>query len=154
MWGEIPKGSIILCQECGHPVYALERGLGPWDKAGRGVSAFRPLRMADLEALLVERPDLPLVWQLGLAKWVAEGKHQRVLDASRPKAGEEAICPWCGGCWVQFQPRESHHSEMDRGYTILLRDVPPLPMSARVARRIRWRSDEQDDSLVVEERTS
>ncbi len=57
-----PKGSIVVCGDCWRPVYALERGLAPGDKAGRSASAFRPLTVSDI-VQLSDRPDLDSGWQ-------------------------------------------------------------------------------------------
>jgi hypothetical protein len=150
---EFVKGSVIVCPDCWRPVFALERGIGSWDRAGRAASAFRPLVAEDFAGLLADRPDVPAGWRVAVAAWLKTPAAYRVLAAARPRAGDLATCPNCGGQWVQFEEREAG-SAVDKGYVLNLLDIPPVPAVAGRMRRLKWvpDSDPREADLVVEER--
>ncbi len=95
-----PKGSIIVCGSCWKPIYALERGLAPGEKCGRGASAFRPLTQADM-ADLVTRPDLDVSWRGLLSAYMLTEDAAAVFGAKRPNAGDAAVCPVCDGQFLK-----------------------------------------------------
>ena len=140
-----PKGTICVCPDCWRPVYALERGISLGDRGGRSASAFRPLTRQDL-ALLVERHELDAHWRILLKAWLETPNAERVLQAPRPKAGDPAICPNCGGTWVKVEERE-RGSALDRGYVLQLLDIPPSGRSAWM-NRTRWARDDISDLPV------
>ncbi len=141
-----PKGTICLCPDCWRPVFALERGLSLGDRGGRSASAFRPITRADLQGL-VTRPDLNPTWQSLLRAWMVTPDLERVLRADRPRPGDPAICPNCGGQWIKVEERE-RGSMGDRGYVLQLVDIPPNGRS-RWMTKPRWNHDELPDLEVV-----
>lgn len=140
-----PKGSICLCPDCWRPVFALERGISLGDKGGRAASAFRPLTQADL-AGLTERGELNSQWRSLVKAWIASGDAKRVLVAERPKSGDPAICPNCGGTWVKVTERENG-SALDRAYELELVHIPPAG-SGQWLERPRWVHDNVPDLAV------
>ncbi len=148
MLDEFAKDSVIVCPECLRPIYALERGIGPADRAGRSAAAFRPLRWTEIIAL-VERDDLDAGWRLSVRDWMRSPAVQGVLQAERPTAGADAVCPNCDGCWVQFEER-AEESVHDRGYRLLLWDIPPVP--AGLMRKLRWSPDGDGRDIEIIER--
>ena len=146
-----PRGSICLCPDCWRPVFALERGIGLGDKGGRAASAFRPLTVADVRAL-VDRADLDATWRALLRDWASSPAIEPVLQAARPKAGDPAVCPSCGGTWVKVIERE-RGSARDRAYELQLLHVPPLGGCEWLGRP-RWADlSGAADALVVEKRS-
>lgn len=147
---DFAKGSIIVCPDCLKPIYALERGLGPMDRAGRAASAFRPITCRDIADLQRPRPDVPAGWQAVVKAWAHSAEFVYVLAAERPKAGDEAICPNCGGYWLTFADRE-YGSACDRGYELQLIDIPPDPVAAhQLAARRKWLLPDADAPGVSE----
>ena len=140
MSAEFVAGSVIVCPECWHPVWALERGLGHLDRAGRAASAFRPLTNDDVQGLLTNRPDVPAGWQWWVLKWWRSKHSYATRHAQRPRSGDDTICPHCGGYWVQFDTRDGNASH-ERGYQLMLLDIPPLPAREGRMNRTRWLRD-------------
>lgn len=95
-----PKGAIIICASCGHPIYRLERGLSVGEKASRMVDAFRPVTPADLEAL-AGRTDVDAgVRAICLA--LTPQQRKAYCDAlTAPRMGQPAICPRCKEAFIQ-----------------------------------------------------
>ncbi len=125
---EFPRGTVIVCPECYRPIYALERGIGPHDRAGRAASAFRPITQRDITEVCRVRPDVPVGWQVEVQKWRGTEQAKRVLQAARPVAGGDASCPNCGEMWVRIVEREKN-SAGEKAYELQLLDIAPSPAS-------------------------
>lgn len=137
-----PAGSIVVCNDCWKPIFVLERGLAPGDKAGRAASAFRPLRLLDLRAL-VQRPDLDPTWQTLLARWCGTPAVYRLLHASRPRAGDAATCPICEGPFLRVRTVERADT-IDQAYVLEMVTIPPAPSRTPhrwLGRLTRWVAD-------------
>ncbi len=144
-----PKGSIIVCGDCWKPVYKLERGITPGDRCGRAASAFAPLTRVDF-ADLNERPDLDLGWRGLLAIYAMSPDVSAVLDADRPRSGDMALCPACGGQFLKARAVTLGET-LDRAYVWEMLWVPPLATPGAnpfIGRATRW-LDTSDDDLVV-----
>lgn len=115
------KGSTVLCAACFVPLYILERGIAPGEKASRTVDAYRPVTVGDIQRL---RRDVPSVHS-ALLRWTAEDVKRHVQTIDRPKTGSIAECPACQKSWVQvFAPEAAE--VVDRAYTWRLVTIPPM----------------------------
>jgi hypothetical protein len=118
-----PKGSIVLCHACALPIFKLDFAITLGDKGGQAVKAFKPLGMADLDAL-VARDDA----DAGVRASISAMSHeQRVAHVSKLRefvTGEPMACPSCKACFVQVLA-VTRHEVMDRSYTMELLTIPP-----------------------------
>lgn len=134
-----PKGSMVVCGDCWKPVYVLERGISVGDRGGRAASAFRPLTWADCESLK-DRPDLDTAWRGLWAAFCASPAVARLLNAPRPRAGQDATCPLCGGNYIKGRTVERQDT-IDRAYVLEMATIPPLPssrMNRWVGQQTKW----------------
>jgi hypothetical protein len=115
------KGSTVICAHCFVPLYRLERGIGPGEKASRTVDAFRPISRAELQQLRREVTSI----HAALKPWTADDERNHVHSIGRPKTGDPAVCPACQKSFVQvFAPEAGE--VIDRAYTWRLVTIPPL----------------------------
>jgi hypothetical protein len=119
-----PKGSIVLCNACGDPLYRLEGGIAVGDKGGRMASRFKPVSLADL-AELAGRVDIDAGIRARLASMTPDGLKAHVAKIPEPKAGDAMGCPCCGGCFAQVLSTEKNETN-DRAYVIELLTIPPF----------------------------
>ena len=137
-----PKGSVVICGDCWHPVFVLERGIGIGDRGGRAASAFRPLTRADMAAL-VDRPDLDVAWRRLFADFCRTQEAQILLHADRPRSGSSPVCPLCGGFYLKSRTVEKADT-MDRAYVLEMATIAPLPgrrMNRWLGQMTRWVRD-------------
>ena len=133
---EYARGSIILCNHCALPIYRLERGIGIGEKAGRAVSAFKPVRLRDV-LWLVGRVDVDpgLRATLGMMT-IAE--HRALIDhIGEPRTGDPALCPHCGHGFVQARTVERAET-IDRAYVWELLTVPPAGIAPPIRGKNPW----------------
>lgn len=145
-----PKGSIVICGDCWKPVYVLERGISLGDRGGRAASAFRPLTWADCQTLFT-RPDLDPAWRGLFAAFCASPAAQAMLHAPRPRAGQDATCPLCGGSYLKGRTVELADT-LDRAYVLEMATIPPMPSRVKnpwLGTQTRW-TREDDPSVTVE----
>lgn len=115
------KGATVLCANCFVPLYKLERGIGPGEKASRSVDAYRPISRAELRQLRKEVSSINAALKL----WTDEDEKAHVRAIDRPKTGDPAVCPKCDHSFVQvFAPEAGE--VLDRAYTWRLVTVPPM----------------------------
>ena len=115
------KGSTVICAHCFVPLYQLERGIAPGEKASRTVDAYRPVSAGHLERL---RSEIPSV-KAALATWTPADVQAHVDVIDRPRTGDPAVCPSCQKSFVQvFAPDADE--VIDRAYTWRLVTIPPL----------------------------
>lgn len=115
------KGSTVLCAHCFVPLFTLERGIGPGEKASRTVDAYRPITATELRQLRREVPSI----RAALKMWTADEERTHVERVVRPKTGDAALCPACEKSFVQvFAPEAGE--VIDRAYTWRLVTVPPM----------------------------
>lgn len=119
---EYPKGSVVICHDCLMPLYILTRGIGFGERAGRTVSAYRPVSERDLE-VLAEGKD-----------WPADKRRQHCQRIPELKTGDPALCPCCGNSFVRVTATTADEV-IDRAYTFELVTIPPgAPVSDRQER--------------------
>jgi len=146
-----PKGSIIVCGDCWKPIWKLERGITPGDRCGRAAGAFAPLTLADLRDL-DGRPDLDEGWRGLLAVYALSPSARAVIGARRPRSGDAATCPACGGQFLKART-VTQSETLDHAYVWEMLWVPPL--AARCANRFvgqstRWTHEAIDDDAVAQ----
>lgn len=115
------KGATVLCAQCFVPLYKLERGIGPGEKASRSVDAYRPITRAELRQLRKEVTSI----HAALKTWTDEDETTHVNSIDRPKTGDPAACPKCARSFVQVFAPEADEV-MDHAYTWRLVTVPPM----------------------------
>lgn len=115
------KGSIVICTSCARPLYRLERGIGIGEKAGSFISAFAPVRAADL-VILRDRTDVDAGVRAHLK---TEPNLAHYADRiATPRTGQPALCPFCDQVFVQGRSVEVADTR-DRAYVWELVTIPP-----------------------------
>lgn len=118
------KGSIVLCNACGKPIYKLEAGLPLGQKMGRAAAMFKPLNAADLLEL-EDRADIDAGVRAAIKAMTADEKLAHLARLNEPKAGDAVICPACHGCFAQVLTVEQTETH-DRAYVLEFLTIPPL----------------------------
>lgn len=132
-----PKGSIVVCLDCGKPIYRLQQSIYYGEPVGKSAWKFVPVEMADLQAL-IDRNDLEpgqraAVKAMSLADRVAHCQKIPTL-----KAGDFMDCP---ACKKQFSygiaPDTADGAKQfaDKGYQVELTVIPPAGQ-ARPVRQV------------------
>lgn len=137
-----------MCGDCWKPVYVLERGIAVGDRGSRAASAFRPLTWADCQTLFT-RPDLDATWRAFWMTFCASPALQVLLDAPRPRAGSEALCPLCGGTYLKGRTVERADT-IDRAYVLEMATIAPMPGRVRnpwLGMHPKWVPDLAEDDL-------
>jgi hypothetical protein len=116
-------GSVVLCNACSKPIFKLDRSICLGDKAGRMVSAFKPLSAADLKAL-GEREDIDAGVRAIIRGWTPEEMKSHVEAMREVRAGDPMLCPVCDDCFVQVISVD-RHEVLDKAYTIELLVIAP-----------------------------
>jgi hypothetical protein len=115
------RGSIVICTSCARPLYRLERGISLGEKAGRSVTAFAPVTVADLETLRA-RPDVDAGVRALLNAEPSLRAYADRIDA--PRTGRPALCPFCQQVFVQGRTAEDGDTR-DRAFVWELVTIPP-----------------------------
>ena len=118
-----PKGSIVLCNACALPIFKLDFGIALGDKGGRSVRAFKPLVMADLDAL-IDRDDADAGVRATVSAMTHEQRVAHIHKLREFKTGDPMACPACHACFVQVLA-VTRHEVMDKAYTMELLVVKP-----------------------------
>lgn len=131
-----PKGSIVVCRDCGLPIYKLQASLYLGEPLGKSAWKYAPVGVNDLFEL-INRTDLEpgvraAVRALGLDQMVAHCERIPTL-----KAGDMADCPACKKSFVYAETRgqgDGASSFGDKGYTVQLSTIPPFGQARPVMR--------------------
>jgi len=123
-----PKGSIVVCRECGKPLYKLQASIYYGEPVGKSAWKYAPVSVADIIDLSV-RMDLDAGVRAAmnvtsLAEW---GAHCERIPTV--KAGDFMDCPACRKSFshAATRPNEDGMSSFnDRGYQIQLAVIPPF----------------------------
>jgi hypothetical protein len=116
-----PKGSIVICVSCGHPIYRLERGLGLGEPMGRARDAFVPVSPHDVIELR-ERLEIDTGVRACVRALVDVRDYCDTIP--RPISGTPATCPKCDQVFVQARSAENSDT-LDRAYVWELSTIPP-----------------------------
>ncbi len=119
-----PRGSIVICTSCAKPLYRLERAIFIGDHAGRSVSAYAPVTVADLQ-VLADRPDVDAGLRAVLQGMTPADRRAHCDRIASPRAGDPCVCPLCGQVWVQARSSEESETR-DRAYVIQLVTIAPV----------------------------
>jgi hypothetical protein len=117
------KGSIVMCNACGLPLYKLEHGIALGDKGGQSAASFKPLSAADLQTL-EDRDDVDAGIRARLKMLTAAERETILQKTAAPKTGTPMLCSVCNGCFVQVLSLEKSEV-LDRAYVIELMTIPP-----------------------------
>lgn len=128
-----PKGSIVICNACACPIYKLEAGITLGQKVGRTADLYKPLTLADLNALAA-REDIDAGMRAMLSQWDAARRKQHVDALYDLRAGDPMACPICAKSFVQVLTVEGSET-VDRAYTIELVTIPPAGKPAAIRGR-------------------
>lgn len=118
-----PRGSVVLCNACAGPIFKLEIGIALGDGCGRMAKAFKPLTLADLDALAA-RTNIDAGVRARLTAMTLQDRLAYVEKLHEVHAGDPMICPHCGNGFAQVISVE-HHEVLDRSYTVELLTIPP-----------------------------
>jgi hypothetical protein len=118
-----PKGSTVLCNACGVPLYKLEHGIALGDKGGQSASCFKPLSANDLQAL-EDRDDVDAGIRARIKTLTADEREAILERTAEPRTGSPMVCSVCHGCFVQVLSLERTEL-IDRAYVIELLTMPP-----------------------------
>jgi hypothetical protein len=118
-----PKGSIVLCNACGLPIYKLDVSISLGDKAGRAAAAFKPLSMTDLDAL-IDREDVDAGVRAAITAMSHELRVKHIHKLREFRAGDPMLCPACDACFVQVL-EVSKNAVLDKSYTIEMLTINP-----------------------------
>jgi hypothetical protein len=119
-----PKGSIVICTSCGHPIYRLERGVGVGESMGRARDAFAPVSPVDLLELR-DRTDIDPGVRACVREMRAIADLRLYCDTIEwPVAGTPALCPKCDHVFVQARTSERSDTN-DRAYVWELTTILP-----------------------------
>lgn len=137
-----PRGSIVVCVSCAHPVYRLERSIFIGERAGRSADAYKPVRLSDLLELR-DREDVDAGLRTALNQLTPHQLQQQICDrVTELRAGSPLACPLCGKAMVLARSAEESET-LDRGYVIELVVIPPkghrmtvLSRGAKYARQL------------------
>lgn len=122
------QGSIVVCRECGIPLYRLQRSIYVDEPVTRSLWKYAPVSVADIDALM-ERSDLDpgqrAVFKLKTrAEWHA---HCERIPTIKPD--DTAACPACAKDFVFGWIPERHGGDVqfgDKGFKIGLAVIPPF----------------------------
>lgn len=118
-----PRGSVVLCNACGLPIFKLDRGISLGDRMGRMADVFKPLALVDLTDLM-EREDVDAGVRAQLRSMGPDGRLEHSHKLHEMKTGDPCLCPACDQCFVQVTSVEMNEV-LDRSYTVELLTIPP-----------------------------
>ncbi len=118
-----PAGSIVICNACAMPIFKLEYGIDLGAGSGRSAKAFKPLSLADLDALTV-RTVVDAGLRAKIMGMSAEQRTDHIAKLREVRAGDPMLCPCCEMCFVQVLS-VTQHEVLDKAYTIEMLTVPP-----------------------------
>lgn len=124
------KGSVVLCNACMSPIFTLDGGIAVGDKAGRMASRFKPMTLAQLDAL-AEREDIDAGLKAMIRGWNPDRRKEHIGKLREMHAGDPMLCPVCEQCFVQVLSVEKDEV-MDKSYTVELVTVPPTGTPAPI----------------------
>lgn len=136
-----PKGSIVVCLECGKPLYRLQASIYLHEHAGRSSNwKYAPVAVRDIVGLM-ERHDLDpgqiaALKSLSLADWYAHCAKIPSLPTDESAGERYSECPACGKPFVFGAIRDDADGASrfgDKGYQIRLAIIPPSGQSRRIA---------------------
>jgi len=136
-----PKDAIIVCLNCGKPLYRLQASIYLGEHAGRQSNwKYAPVSVKDIVALM-ERTDLEpgqraALKALSLADWQTHCEQIQPLPTDESAGDRYSECPACHEPFVFGQIRTGEDSTSrfgDKGYVIRLAMIPPVGQARRSA---------------------
>jgi len=123
-----PKGSIVVCRDCGKPIYKLQASIYFGEPVGKSAWKYAPVTVEDITAIAM-RPDLDPGVRAAmnittLAEWATHCERIPTV-----KAGDYMDCPACRRSFAHAATRpeaDGAPSFHDKGYQIQLAVIPPF----------------------------
>ena len=130
-----PKDSIVVCRECGKPIYRLQRSIYLGEPAGKSAWKYVPVTPADLQAL-TERRDVDAGQRAAIKAMSPEDRIAHCDKIGTFKPGDYQDCPACGKQFsTGYIPTGSTEQFGDKGFRIHLHTIPPPGMARKVVVR-------------------
>jgi hypothetical protein len=130
-----PRGSIVVCRECGKPLYRLQQSIFQGEPVGRSAWKYAPVTLRDLQEL-VDRSDLEPGQRAAIKAMSVEDQRLHCDRIPTHKAGDFMDCPSCRKPFAHgFIPRSRDGASMfaDKGYVVSLAIIPPPGQARRVS---------------------
>jgi hypothetical protein len=129
-----PKDAIVVCRNCGKPLYRLQQSLYLGEPMARSAWKYVPVTPTDLKAL-TERSDLEPGQRAAILAMSAEDQRTHCERIPELKAGDFADCPACKESFVFGKVNDDADGGArfgDKSFTIALAVIPPQGQARRV----------------------
>jgi hypothetical protein len=126
-----PKGSIVVCRECGKPIYRLQASIYWGEPVGKSAWKYVPVTVSEIMDLAA-RMDLDAGVRAAMKITSAEewAAHCETIPTVKP--GDFMDCPSCRKSFSVAATRpgdDAMASFSDRGYQVQLSVIPPFGKS-------------------------
>jgi len=126
-----PKDAIIVCRDCGKPLYRLQASIYADESVPRSTWKYAPVSVADLKTLM-ERSDLEPGQRAAIKAMSLEDQilHCERIPTLQPNAFAE--CPACGHDFAFGKIHDDADGGArfgDKSFTIKLAFIPPQGQS-------------------------
>jgi hypothetical protein len=128
-----PRGSIVVCRDCGKPLYRLQQSIFYGEPVARSAWKYAPVTMKDLDELM-DRSDLEPGQRAAIKAMSPEARHLHCNRIPTVKAGDFMDCPLCRKQFATgFIPESRDGASMfnDKGYRVTLAIIPPQGQGRR-----------------------
>jgi hypothetical protein len=129
------NGSLVVCRECGKPIYKLARSIFYGEPVGKSAWKYEPVTVADLVSLTV-RADLEPGQRAAIRAMTPEDMRTHCERIPTLKAGDFMDCPACKKQFSFGSIPENHDGPSmfgDKGYVVTLAIIPPEGYARKVA---------------------
>ena len=126
-----PKDSIVVCRECGKPIYRLQASIYFGEKVGKSAWKYVPVTVSDIMGL-AGRLDLDAGVRAAMKVTTPEQWATHCQEIPTVKAGDFMDCPACKKSFSVAATRpgeDGSASFSDRGYQVQLSVIPPFGKS-------------------------
>lgn len=128
-----PKDSIIVCLNCGKPLYRLQQSLYVGEPLARSAWKYAPVEVADIVTLM-ERTDLEPGQRAALKALSLEDWRLHCEQIPTLKPGDFTDCAACKESFVFGKIRDDDEGSSrfgDKGYIVKLASIPPVGQAKR-----------------------
>jgi hypothetical protein len=129
-----PQDSIVVCRNCGKPLYRLQRSLYVGEPAAKSAWKYAPVSVADLRALM-ERSDLEPGQRAAIKAMSLDDQRTHCDRIQTLAPGSFTDCPACKESFVYGKIHDTSDGGAkfgDKGYTIALAIIPPQGQARKV----------------------
>jgi len=128
-----PKDSIIVCLNCGKPLYRLQQSLYVGEPLAKSAWKYAPIEVADIVALM-DRSDLEPGQRAALKALSLDDWRLHCDKLTTLKPGDFSDCVSCQESFVFGKiTRDDEGSSRfgDKGYVVKLATIPPQGQAKR-----------------------